>query len=310
LRLLRPYSAWQGSVNDEIVAALANIDRRLATLERLRIDVYIEQFVEALESLRGRVVKAAEELHGPPDLPRGARAVPYMAGDPVGPLEHPVAGSVLGYNTAGTDQATYRAFEDVFRGPEDRVRERQRIYLELVGDRAPALDAGCGRGEFLDLLAERGIEASGVDLDEGMVEWCRAKGHESVEHGDASSYLEALPNDSLGVVFAAQVIEHMPYEALLRFLRLALDKLAPDGLLIVETVNPHAPDALKTFWVDPTHQHPLYPEVVLLLCRLVGFRSAFAFHPQGTRDYAADRFVVDSYAVVAGPEDVSASLPA
>jgi SAM-dependent methyltransferase len=310
LRLMRPYSAWQRSVNEELVAALADIDGRLARLERLRMDAHMEEFLAALDTVRGRVAQAEEELHGPPHLPRGARAVPYMAGQPLRPLEDPVAGSVLGYTGTAADAAVYRGFEEVFRGPEERVREGQRPYLDLLGDRAPVLDAGCGRGEFLDLLAERGIEAIGVDVDEGMVERCRAKGHARVERGDASSYLEGLEDGSLGAVFAAHVIEHLPYDELLRFLRLALAKLGPGGLLIAETVNPHAPHALKTFWVDPTHQHPLFPEVTLMLCRLVGFPSAFAFHPQGSGDFQADRFARDAYAVVAARGEVSASPPA
>ena len=46
-------------------------------------------------------------------------------------------------------------FEDVFRGREERVADLQRVYVELIGDREPVLDFGCGRGEFLDLLQRR-----------------------------------------------------------------------------------------------------------------------------------------------------------
>jgi hypothetical protein len=95
------------------------------------------------------------------------------------------------------------------------------------------------------------------------------------------------------------VIEHMAYADLARFMRVALHALRPGGLFVAETVNPHAPHAMKTFWVDPTHRHPLFPEVTVTLCRLAGFASAFVFHPLGTGHVEDDRYRESEYAVVA-----------
>ena len=69
--------------------------------------------------------------------------------------------------------------------------------------------------------------------------------------------------------------------------------------MILETVNPHAPAALKNFWIDLTHQHPVFPEVLLILCRGAGFGSAYVFHPGGTGDVDADREQVGDYALIA-----------
>jgi hypothetical protein len=101
-------------------------------------------------------------------------------------------------------------------------------------------------------------------------------------------------------VFCAQVIEHLPVAALQRLLELARRKLRADGLFIAETVNPHSLAALKTFWVDLTHQHPIFPEVALAFCGLAGFGAAYVFAP-GFDDFAAARFTANSYAVVARP---------
>ncbi len=140
------------------------------------------------------------------------------------------------------------------------------------------LDVGCGRGEFLTLLAGEGIAARGVDSDAGMVAHCRALGLE-VEQGDVNEHLAGLPDGSLGTIFSAQVIEHLPHEQLRRLLELSLRKLAPGGLFIAETVNPHRISSLKTFWVDLTHQHPIFPEVALAICAIAGFQSAYVFAP-------------------------------
>ena len=83
------------------------------------------------------------------------------------------------------------------------------------------------------------------------------------------------------------------------FLRQSRRALLPDGLLIVETVNPHSPTALKNFWFDLTHQHPVFPEVLLTLCRSIGFRSAYVFHPGGTGDVDRDRTQAGDYALIA-----------
>ena len=131
---------------------------------------------------------------------------------------------VLGYRdgAAARTRAPTAAFEDVFRGPEERVRERQRVYLDLLARHEPVLDVGCGRGELLDLLRERGVAARESTPTPGMVERCRAKGHD-VELADAQRAIwSSCRQEALGAVFSAQVIEHLPYAELTRFLELTL----------------------------------------------------------------------------------------
>jgi len=275
-RLVTPFTAQQEKINDQLFAAVRTLGEKLGGLVPR--------------------VEAADRLV------TETRALPYVSGSPFEIFEEPVAGRVQGYGRRNGDPAregTYEAFEDIFRGPEHFIRDRQRRYLSLLGDRKPVLDIGCGRGEFLDLLRERGLEYAGVDPHPDMVERCKAKGHERVEVADATSYLEKCADDSLGAIFCAQVIEHMSYQELLRFYELGLRKLRPGGLFILETVNPHSVPALKTFWVDPTHQHPLFPEVALALCEINGFESAYVFHPNGTGEVEVDRYDTGEYAVVA-----------
>jgi SAM-dependent methyltransferase len=206
---------------------------------------------------------------------------------------------VLAYSGGGHASDRYREFEDTFRGSEDFIRERQRRYIELVAGHGPVVDAGCGRGEFLDLLREASIDYVGVDLDEGMVKRCRVKGHERVHHADIIEWLEQADEGSVGAVFSAQVVEHLPYAQLLAFLAAARRALRSDGVFIAETVNPHSFAALRTFWVDLTHQIPIFPEVLLQLCRGAGFEEGYVFMPNGRGDYESDRRSAGEYAVVA-----------
>jgi SAM-dependent methyltransferase len=293
LRAGRPLAARQEAVNQAVIEALADFEGRIRALEDVQMAALAEDFVAALDSLRARV--AATEK-----VTVGSAARPYAAGGVLEQFQEEGAGVVIGYRegASATEEGAYRGFEDVFRGPEERVAERQDAYLDLLAEHPPVLDVGCGRGELLDLLQERGVEASGVDSDPGMVARCREKGHR-VELASAGEHLERVPEGSLGTIFSAQVVEHLPYTDLRRFVELSRSRLLPGGIFVAETVNPHAPHALKTFWTDPTHQHPLFPEVLLVLCRLAGFPYAYAFHPLGTGHVEDDRSLESEYAVVA-----------
>jgi O-antigen chain-terminating methyltransferase len=166
----------------------------------------------------------------------------------------------------------YFAFEARMRSPTEETRERQLPYVGLLREAAPVLDLGCGRGELVALLREAGVEARGVDADADMVAFARGEGLD-VEQGDLLEHLELLPDVSLGAVAALQVVEHLPPPALLGLLDLAAAKLRPDGVLLLETINPLAPQALRNYFADLTHAQPLVPETLETLVRGAGFRD-------------------------------------
>jgi SAM-dependent methyltransferase len=164
----------------------------------------------------------------------------------------------------------YFAFESRMRGDTAEIRARQREYVADFRGSAPVLDLGCGRGEFLALLGEAGIEARGIDADADMVAYARGEGLD-VEQADATAALEALEDGSLGGVFAAQLLEHLPPSTLVRLLELAATKLRPGGVFVAETINPLSPLALRNYFADLTHAQPLVPETLELLVRQAGF---------------------------------------
>lgn len=274
LQMIRPYTHHQEELNAALYDGLRDLAERL---DQLGLDadgaVHLRRLADA------------------------ARSRPA--------LDHPLIArreggkTVLAFEGAGqaTAEETYRGFEDVFRGDEALVRRRQELYLGPLGDPDWVLDLGCGRGEFLDLLRDNGLRAKGVDLDDAMVARCREKGHE-VELSDVREHLRSLDDAGLPAAFAAQLIEHLGAEGLNDFLSLLAHKLQPGGVAILETVNGHMPAALKSFWVDPTHHHPLFPEVTLALCRFAGFSAGRVVFPGGTGDFATDVYESPDYAVV------------
>jgi O-antigen chain-terminating methyltransferase len=171
------------------------------------------------------------------------------------------------------DLPDYFAFEARMRGSRDVVRERQSVYVGDFREAAPVLDLGCGRGEFLELLREAGVEARGIDIDPDMVEQCRADGL-AVEVGDVLAYLASLDDGTLGGIFAAHVFEHLKPSVLFRLLELAATKLRSGGLLVAETPNPLSLYALANFSSDLSHEQPLHPATLEFLVRQAGFREA------------------------------------
>jgi 2-polyprenyl-3-methyl-5-hydroxy-6-metoxy-1,4-benzoquinol methylase len=226
-------------------------------------------------------------------------AVPYMTDPGVFRDQDGHGRERLGFRPGGdVSNEFYVGFEDMFRGPEDLIRERQRVYLPLLTGRPQVVDIGCGRGEMLDLLEEAGISGVGIDLDADMIALCRRKGHQA-EQMNALEFLRGQTESSLPAIFCAQMIEHLTADHLQQFLVLCRSRLRHDGLLIAETVNPHALEAFKTFYTDLTHQRPIFPEVALALTRLAGFQQAYVMFPLGTGDLAEDRRSRGEYAVVA-----------
>lgn len=164
--------------------------------------------------------------------------------------------------------AFYREFEDRHRGSRDLIKSRLAVYLPFItslqslSESVTALDLGCGRGEWLELLKENGIDALGVDLDAGMLAACHERGL-TVELKDALSALREAPAESFSIVSAFHVVEHIPFQDLRTLAREAHRVLKPGGLLILETPNPENLSVGSTsFYMDPSHERPI-PSLLL-----------------------------------------------
>jgi O-antigen chain-terminating methyltransferase len=179
--------------------------------------------------------------------------------------------------------ALYVAFEEQFRGSREKIFNRLKVYLPLIEKakigtlESPILDVGCGRGEWLELLRECGYEASGIDISKVMIEQCQFRGLETRE-GDAISYLQGLPNASLGAVTGFHIIEHIPLASLIKLFDEAVRVLRPGGLIIFETPNPrNVLVGSGDFYRDPTHLNPIHPDTISYIATLKGFINSESY---------------------------------
>jgi SAM-dependent methyltransferase len=185
----------------------------------------------------------------------------------------PTAHEQAAVNESWMDEL-FASFADEFRGSREEVKESLRTYLPLLKSarvNKDVLDLGCGRGEWLELLRETGIEGRGIDTNYVLVEQAHARGLEVIQQ-DALSHLRGSPNESLSAVTGFQFIEHLRFEILLAILQEILRVLRPGGLVIFETPNPkNLVVGACNFYSDPTHARPLFPETVQFILGKLGF---------------------------------------
>jgi SAM-dependent methyltransferase len=175
--------------------------------------------------------------------------------------------------------AFYLSFENQFRGAREEIKDRLRFYLPGIEQtknatgNGSALDVGCGRGEWLELLREHGYDGRGVDLNICMVEECTSRGL-TADCRDAIEYLRELPSGSLSLVTGFHIVEHLPFIQLLDLFRESHRVLRVHGTAIFETPNPECQKVpTYSFFLDPTHRNPIPQELLSFAARYAGFET-------------------------------------
>ena len=202
----------------------------------------------------------------------------------------------------------------VFRGSRSEIKNRLSVYLRRAQEafaataNAPALDLGCGRGEWLEILRDAAIPARGIDTNREIIRDCREQGLDAQE-GAVPQILSSLPDQSFSMVTAFHVLEHIPFADLLEVIDQAVRLLKPGGIAIFETPNPkNLLVSTNNFYLDPTHHHPLPSEFLAFVIESRGLCEPEViplspypecFHLQGT-DCPAVEFINQRFF---GPQD-------
>lgn len=184
----------------------------------------------------------------------------------------------------------YSSFEKRFRGPEETIKERLSIYKpylallnEVFSSERPlkALDIGCGRGEFLEILQSLGFDALGLEINEKFLTHTQKKGLKVLQE-DALTFLKTQPTSTFHLISLIHVAEHLSPPTLVELLFHVHRVLKPCGLCILEFPNPENLSlGAFNFWLDPTHHRPLHPEFLKFVSEYLGFIRHKVIHTLG-----------------------------
>lgn len=262
-------------LRDELKSVADHAENRLMDLNAAlvsHIDAKQLQNIEIIEEFRAQQVAKITEIRQSVDTIRRQISVAPRTITTVTPA------AAASPNTPVIDDALYVALEDHFRGSRDVVAQRQQDYLPLlpsvISEATPLVDLGCGRGEWLKVLKSKYISALGVDSNSVCIAECKEEELNVVE-SDLLAFLANRPDASVGTYTLFQVLEHLPFPVLIEALREMRRTLVPGGRLIAEVPNAkNLRVSAGTFWIDPTHQRPLFPELLIFLATEVGFSNA------------------------------------
>lgn len=197
------------------------------------------------------------------------------------PAESSAVQPIAVQESSDYEEIDYFDFENHFRGSIDSIKKAQEIYLDYFRDKKNVLDIGCGRGEFLSLMKDNGINAQGVDIYAPYADYCNMKGLKAVQ-GDGVAFLAEL--ESVDGIFVGQVVEHLKTAEIIRLCNTAYEKLSEGGCIVIETPNPTSL-AIYTnaFYMDPSHVKPVHPLTMKYLLEKAGFRSVEIIFTENSR---------------------------
>lgn len=183
----------------------------------------------------------------------------------------------------------YFEFENVFRGSEELIKERQRQYIPYLKTESSdgyVLELGFGRGELLALMKENEINAVGVDCYPPFVKYCKDRGYDVYE-GDALTYLTGCEDESLNGIILSQVAEHVGEDYLYQLIRTGYKKLRVGCPFIIETPNAETLSTFTEFYIDGTHVKPVSYHTLNFVFRENGYsevvrlENEYSKHPLG-----------------------------
>jgi O-antigen chain-terminating methyltransferase len=285
----------------QIKQALGSLDTLSATLqeETMKNSDYQKVIMDQVSDIRHRLLLLAKE---DPSVGKGKSKATVQAPSELFGDDHSM-------------DSFYKEFENRFRGSEDAIKERLQVYVPYFKKlpaklkKLPVLDIGCGRGELLEVLQGAGITARGIDLNKSMVDRVKERGYKA-EQAEALSYLMKQKTGSFAAITGFHIAEHIPFNLMLRIFEECYRVLQPGGFIIFEKPNPESLHVGSfSFYYDPSHLHPLPPELLAFATESRGFKEVniLRLHPKEknykTAKKGQDKLVSEMVERFYGPQD-------
>lgn len=126
-------------------------------------------------------------------------------------------------------------YAEAFSGEHEKKPKDQEIlhrFAQEIGDRRPVWDFGCGPGQTAQYLHDLGIEISGLDLSEQLLEQARTL-HPDIPFHKGNILALELENDSIAGVVAFYAIIHLTQEQVRTAFREIFRVLQPGGIFLL-----------------------------------------------------------------------------
>lgn len=273
----RPIAGWalvkgRTMVHDEVRRYIDPMIKRQTEFNSSLARLFIEA-VRRMDLIESRIYQ-------PVDISAGPTLDPEICKE----IEDTVKSAVAAVN-ADVDGKAWLAgvLEDRIRHHDEQLSSKERpsfsrdhsdqvrsvIDRYLAGSQS-VLDIGCGRGTFLEVMAELGIDAHGVDNDPSMVDFCTFGGL-SAEKSDAIAYLENTADAGLDGILLDQLIDRLDPGYLMRLLCLCSKKLKVGGYLIIDIISPVSSSSFAGFYLDTADRRSVNLEALKFLLSAEGF---------------------------------------
>lgn len=143
---------------------------------------------------------------------------------------------------------------------------------------AKVLDIGPGRGEMLSTMKEFGYtNIMSVDISPSVVEYCRAKGYQC-ELAESTEQWLSMHKNEFELITLLDVLEHIPKDRLIRFVKACYDALTETGRIIIEVPNLQSPEGFLHRYNDITHEVGFVEHTLGQVLMTVGFKE-YRFYP-------------------------------
>jgi 2-polyprenyl-3-methyl-5-hydroxy-6-metoxy-1,4-benzoquinol methylase len=121
-----------------------------------------------------------------------------------------------------------------------------------VNKNTPILDIGIGRGEMLSCMRDWGFNYQGVDISPSTVKFCNNLKLNCELTDDTASWL-GRNKEKFSLITCLDVLEHVPRDQTIDFLKAVRASLANGGLTIIQVPNLQSPYGYLHHFNDFTH---------------------------------------------------------
>lgn len=148
-------------------------------------------------------------------------------------------------------------------------------YFPKDKDKA-ILDIGIGRGEMLSCMRDWGFNYQGVDISPSTVKFCKTLKLNCEVTVDTATWL-MHNKDKFSMITCLDVLEHVPRDQTIDFLKAIRASLANGGLVIIQVPNLQSPFGYLHHFNDFTHVSGFVEHSLGQVLLTAGFKE-FEFH--------------------------------